>query len=266
MTRSCLVLHPVPRPRVDARPTIDKAGATTYPGQRCAAPPPARPTTGCRPGAGDGHRRPGRLQLGDEEGSVSDTTPAASQTADAVDAPRPVRRQADRRRHPGGPHPEGGWGDTMPPPILAGCAEPPPTAPPIWPACGRSSEVEAGGAPCSRPPCPRPGPAHRAVRRPPRGHRQRDHPRHAGGRHRGARRPRRRRDGLRHPDHRRGHLRGRRASCPVGLPVEVRRRREGDQLVWDYLNFTARLDRIGDADADPVRPSGDLESRTPEAN
>ncbi len=31
---------------------------------------------------------------------------------------------------------------------------------------------------------------------------------------------------------------------PVGLPVEVRRRRDGDAMVWDYLNFTARLERI----------------------
>jgi hypothetical protein len=32
---------------------------------------------------------------------------------------------------------------------------------------------------------------------------------------------------------------------PVGLPIEVRRRRDGDDLVWDYLGFTARLERIG---------------------
>jgi hypothetical protein len=30
---------------------------------------------------------------------------------------------------------------------------------------------------------------------------------------------------------------------PVGLPIEVRRRLDGDQLVWDYLGFTARLER-----------------------
>jgi hypothetical protein len=33
---------------------------------------------------------------------------------------------------------------------------------------------------------------------------------------------------------------------PDGLPIEVRRRRDGDQMVWDYVGFTARLDRIGD--------------------
>lgn len=31
---------------------------------------------------------------------------------------------------------------------------------------------------------------------------------------------------------------------PVGLPIEVRRRREGEQMIWDYVNFTARLERI----------------------
>lgn len=31
---------------------------------------------------------------------------------------------------------------------------------------------------------------------------------------------------------------------PVGLPVEIRRRIEGEQLVWDYAGFTARLDRV----------------------
>jgi hypothetical protein len=33
---------------------------------------------------------------------------------------------------------------------------------------------------------------------------------------------------------------------PVGLPIEVRRRREGDQMVWDYVGFTARLERVTD--------------------
>ncbi len=33
---------------------------------------------------------------------------------------------------------------------------------------------------------------------------------------------------------------------PEGLPVEVTRRRDGDQMVWNYVGFAARLDRIGD--------------------
>jgi hypothetical protein len=34
---------------------------------------------------------------------------------------------------------------------------------------------------------------------------------------------------------------------PVGLPVEVTRHLEGNQLVWKYLTFIARLERIGAA-------------------
>jgi len=33
---------------------------------------------------------------------------------------------------------------------------------------------------------------------------------------------------------------------PDGLPLEVRRWREGDQMIWDYVGFTATLDRVGD--------------------
>ncbi len=39
---------------------------------------------------------------------------------------------------------------------------------------------------------------------------------------------------------------------PVGLPVEVKRWRDGDQMVWQYLGFTARSDRIGEPDAVPA--------------
>lgn len=38
---------------------------------------------------------------------------------------------------------------------------------------------------------------------------------------------------------------------PVGLPIEVSRWREGEQMVWQYLGFTARSDRIGEPDAHP---------------
>ena len=31
---------------------------------------------------------------------------------------------------------------------------------------------------------------------------------------------------------------------PVGMPIEVKRRIEGHQLVWDYVGFTARLERV----------------------
>jgi hypothetical protein len=35
---------------------------------------------------------------------------------------------------------------------------------------------------------------------------------------------------------------------PEGIPVEVTRRRDGDQMVWNYVGFTARLDRVGDVE------------------
>ncbi|HEY8059969.1 MAG TPA: hypothetical protein VID94_14500 [Acidimicrobiales bacterium] len=40
---------------------------------------------------------------------------------------------------------------------------------------------------------------------------------------------------------------------PVGLPVEITRHREGAQMVWQYVGFTARLDRIGES-TDPYPP------------
>ena len=36
---------------------------------------------------------------------------------------------------------------------------------------------------------------------------------------------------------------------PVGLAVEVTRRRDGEQMVWDYVGFTARLDRIDEEES-----------------
>jgi hypothetical protein len=35
---------------------------------------------------------------------------------------------------------------------------------------------------------------------------------------------------------------------PVGLPIEVTRRLEGEHLVWTYLGFTARLERVDAVD------------------
>lgn len=197
---------------------------------------------------------------GDEEGSVSDTTPAttssttttAGLTADDI----PVAHT-----------PEGGWGDTMPPPILAGCTEPLVDGAPDLAGLWQVVEVEAGGAPA---------PGHPALGKVQRIEQCGDrlavtasgiiHDMRVDGTEE-------------HGVHDVAEMDyatpitvvatyedGVHVLRPVGLPVEVRRRREGDQLVWDYLNFTARLDRIGDADADPGATIGDLESRTPEAN
>ena len=46
---------------------------------------------------------------------------------------------------------------------------------------------------------------------------------------------------------------------PVGLPLEITRRRDGAQLVWDYVRFTARLDRIGEP-SDPYPTTESTES------
>ena len=38
---------------------------------------------------------------------------------------------------------------------------------------------------------------------------------------------------------------------PVGMPIEVTRRRDGDDMIWTYVGFTARLartDRSGQKD------------------
>jgi hypothetical protein len=35
---------------------------------------------------------------------------------------------------------------------------------------------------------------------------------------------------------------------PVGLPIEVRRWRHGDDLMWQYIGFTCRLVRLGPPD------------------
>ena len=38
---------------------------------------------------------------------------------------------------------------------------------------------------------------------------------------------------------------------PVGLPIEVKRRLEGDDLMWQYLGFTCRLVRLGSTEMQP---------------
>jgi hypothetical protein len=38
---------------------------------------------------------------------------------------------------------------------------------------------------------------------------------------------------------------------PVGIPIEVRRRRDGAEMIWDYLGFSARLRRLGPPEMPP---------------
>jgi hypothetical protein len=39
---------------------------------------------------------------------------------------------------------------------------------------------------------------------------------------------------------------------PVGLPIEVKRWREGEHAVWKYLGFTARMELVGPPEIDPA--------------
>ncbi|MBJ29924.1 MAG: hypothetical protein CL466_00695 [Acidimicrobiaceae bacterium] len=43
---------------------------------------------------------------------------------------------------------------------------------------------------------------------------------------------------------------------PEGLPIEVRRRREGSQMVWDYVGFTARLEFLAPSRTEPADVAG----------
>jgi hypothetical protein len=38
---------------------------------------------------------------------------------------------------------------------------------------------------------------------------------------------------------------------PVGIPIEVPRRRDGADMVWDYVGFRARLRRLGSPEMQP---------------
>ena len=38
---------------------------------------------------------------------------------------------------------------------------------------------------------------------------------------------------------------------PVGIPIEVRRWRDGDDLMWQYVGFTCRLNRLGPPETNP---------------
>jgi len=38
---------------------------------------------------------------------------------------------------------------------------------------------------------------------------------------------------------------------PVGIPIEVTRKRVGPDMIWDYLGFTARLERLGPPEMQP---------------
>jgi hypothetical protein len=43
---------------------------------------------------------------------------------------------------------------------------------------------------------------------------------------------------------------------PVGIPIEVTRRRDSTDMIWDYLAFRARLQRIGPPEAEFSESTG----------
>ena len=47
---------------------------------------------------------------------------------------------------------------------------------------------------------------------------------------------------------------------PHGLPIEVRRWRDGEHLIWEYVGFTARLEHLAPSDLDPatIGDTGDV--------
>ena len=39
---------------------------------------------------------------------------------------------------------------------------------------------------------------------------------------------------------------------PQGMDIEVKRWRDGEDMMWQYVGFTARLQHLGPPDADPT--------------
>ncbi len=157
--------------------------------------------------------------------------------------------------------PDGGWHGTMPPPVLAGCTEPPVAGAPDLGGLWQIGEVEVDGVVTTG------HPAMSKVQRIEQCgdrlvvtaggvvHDMRVDGTEANGVH-----------DVAEIDYATPitvvatYEDGVHVLRPVGLPIEVTRQRDGDQLVWTYLTFTARLDRIGPADADPGSGITALES------
>jgi len=141
--------------------------------------------------------------------------------------------------------PEGGYGATMPPPILAGCEEPLAAGAPDLRGTWRVVEVTHEGVA---------QPGHRALGSVQRVEQAGDRIVICGG-------------GVVHDMRCDGteehgvndvaemdkttritvvatYEDGAHVLRPKGIPIEVVRRRDGEQMVWDYVGFTARLERV----------------------
>lgn len=145
--------------------------------------------------------------------------------------------------------PAGGYGDEMPPPVLAGCTEPLVAGAPDLRGLWRAIAVEVAGEPAPD------HPANQHVER----------VEQAGDRlvvTSGGVVHDMRCDGTEEHgvhdvaalDHTTpivvvaSYEDGVHVLRPVGLPVEITRRRDGEHLLWGYVGFTARLERLGPPD------------------
>ncbi len=174
----------------------------------------------------------------------------------ATDPPTRPIRPVDVDDIPVAHTPPGGYGHTMPPPVLANCTEPVPSGAPDLRGLWQVVYVEVDGEADS---------AHRALRHVQRVEQCADRLVVTGG-------------GVVHDMHCDGteaggvhdvaefdfvtpitviatYEDGVHVLRPQGLPIEVTRRRDGDQMVWTYLGFTAWLDRLGPPDHEPRMPA-----------
>jgi hypothetical protein len=154
--------------------------------------------------------------------------------------------------------PPGGYGDAFPAPILDGCADPLPAGAPDLRGMWQVTEVEVAGAPA-------PG-THPAFRHFERVEQSGDRLVVTAG-------------GVIHDMRCDGTVErgvhdvaqvdfetpitvvatyenGLHVLRPAGIPVEITRRRDGDDMIWAYVGFTARLCRIGGTDAPPPGTPG----------
>jgi hypothetical protein len=125
--------------------------------------------------------------------------------------------------------PIGGYGATMPPPILAGCTDPLVPGAPDMRGVWKVVEVRVGDTV---------DPAHRAIGAVQRIEQAADRVVITAG-------------GIVHDKTTEITVvatfeDGAHVLRPVGVPIEVTRRLVGGQLIWDYLGFTAVLERASD--------------------
>lgn len=191
--------------------------------------------------------------------------PANGGAASSAPGTAPPGRTADAI--PVAHTPPGGYGDTMPPPVLADCTEPLAAGAPDLRGTWRVVEVGVGARGAVDPAHPALGLVQRIEQCGDRlvvtaggiVHDMRCDGTEANGVHDVAERDKTTpitvvatyEDGV--------HV-----LRPVGIPVEVTRRRDGDDVLWTYLGFTARLEQVAPAESDPPpRPPRSTPSTTP---